>query len=272
MRWLLLFLVGTVVSLNSSAELHLSEAKGDLYEKHFAGDKDVSRQAELLQYRMLSNADKAASRSMDGAVSGKRRRRRRGRRLCARLYQHANFRGRVYNVYGNVRFLRGFNDQLSSLRVYRGCRVTLYQHSRYRGRRYTYRGGRRGRAYNFNTIRKTIGNDQVSSVSVRRGRARRRRVRRRRHRWYSVWRWGRRTKTVRGRKYRQRIHFKCRRRSLFGRKCRRTGRKYWRRVRRRRRRRRRRSFFRFFRFFRVQATADGSRRERGGRDEGRKRY
>jgi len=73
MRWLLLFLVGTVVSLDSSAELHLSEAAGDLYEKHVAGDKHVSRQAELLQYRMLSNADKAALKSLDGAVSGKRK-------------------------------------------------------------------------------------------------------------------------------------------------------------------------------------------------------
>merc|ERR1712159_456516 len=85
-----------------------------------------------------------------------------GRKLCARLYQHSNFRGRSYRVYQNVRFLRGFNDQLSSLRVYRGCTVTLFQHSNYRGRSYAYKAGN----YNFNVVKRTIGNDNVSSLMV----------------------------------------------------------------------------------------------------------
>merc|ERR1712054_512995 len=97
-----------------------------------------------------------------------------GRRLCARLYQHSNFRGRVYNVYSNVGFLRGFNDQLSSMRVY-NCHIRLYQHSNYRGRSHAYGRGN----YNYHMIRRTIGNDQVSSVRVwhRRQHRHRRRVR-----------------------------------------------------------------------------------------------
>merc|ERR1711988_1898936 len=97
-----------------------------------------------------------------------------GRRLCARLYQHSNFRGRVYNVYSNVGFLRGFNDQLSSMRVY-NCHIRLYQHSNYRGRSHAYGRGN----YNYHVIRRTIGNDQVSSVRVwhRRQHRHRRRVR-----------------------------------------------------------------------------------------------
>merc|ERR1719198_521503 len=90
-----------------------------------------------------------------------RRHRRRGRRLCAILYQHSNYRGKQYRVYRNVRFLRGFNDVLSSMRVY-NCHVRLYQHSNYRGRKYGYDRG----SYNYNTIRRTIGNDVVSSVRV----------------------------------------------------------------------------------------------------------
>merc|ERR1712232_1166273 len=82
--------------------------------------------------------------------------------LCARLYQHSNFRGRVYNVYNNVRFLRGFNDELSSMRVYNHCHVRLYKHANYRGRSHGYGRG----SYNYHTIRRTIGNDQVSSVRI----------------------------------------------------------------------------------------------------------
>jgi len=90
-----------------------------------------------------------------------RRHRRRSRRLCAILYQHSNYRGRRVYVYNNVRFLRGFNDQLSSMRVY-NCHVRLYKHSNYRGRSHGYNRG----SYNYHTIRRTIGNDVVSSVRV----------------------------------------------------------------------------------------------------------
>merc|ERR1711939_847294 len=58
---------------------------------------------------------------------------RRGRRLCARLYEHANFRGKVFHVYRDVRYLGWFNDKLSSMKVY-NCHIRLYPHSRYRGK------------------------------------------------------------------------------------------------------------------------------------------
>merc|ERR1719230_1249564 len=158
----------------------------------------------------------------------RRRYRRRRSRLCAKLYQHANYRGRVFKVYGNIRFLRGFNDQTSSIRVYRGCRVALYQHAKYGGRRYFYRGGR---SYNFGTIRRTIGNDRVSSVRVWKSRGR---TRRRRRKFYLRWRWVGRVKRMRGKLYRRRALYKCR-----GGRCRRTRRSYWRRISKRTRRRRR---------------------------------
>jgi len=100
------------------------------------------------------------------------RRIRKSSRICARLYQHANFRGKAYNVYRSVPFTRGFNDQMSSMRVYRGCHVRLYEHAKFRGRSRLVGPGK----YNYNWIRRAFGNDKLSSVKVYRHRRRRRRV------------------------------------------------------------------------------------------------
>merc|ERR1712159_193438 len=95
-----------------------------------------------------------------------RRARRSRRGICARLYQHSNFRGKAYNVFRSVRFTRGFNDQMSSMRVFRGCRVRVYEHSNFRGRSRLINPGN----YNYHWIRRHFGNDKLSSVRVRRTR------------------------------------------------------------------------------------------------------
>merc|ERR1712205_127997 len=95
-------------------------------------------------------------------------------------------------------------------------------------------------------IRRTIGNDTVSSARAYRSRRSRRYSRRRyrrRRRGIFRWRWGKRTKKVGKKKYRMRVLFK-----KVGRRWIRTKRKYWRRLggrRRRRYRRRRRGIFRW---------------------------
>jgi len=84
---------------------------------------------------------------------------RRGKRLCARLYEHSNYRGRVFNVYKDTRYLGWFNDRLSSMKVY-NCHIMLYPHKNYRGGFKEFGPG----SYNYYKIRRTVGNDRVSSL------------------------------------------------------------------------------------------------------------
>merc|ERR1711988_576256 len=89
-------------------------------------------------------------------------RRPRGAKLAATIYEHANFRGLNFKVYSSVRHMRGFNDKASSIRVYRGSKVSLYEHSSFRGRWKSLGPGN----YNFQWLRRHFGNDKLSSVRV----------------------------------------------------------------------------------------------------------
>ncbi len=59
---------------------------------------------------------------------------------AAVLYKHANFSGPARTITGDVPDLRSidFNDQISSLKVRKGDRVTLYRHVNYAGNAVTY--------------------------------------------------------------------------------------------------------------------------------------
>lgn len=62
-------------------------------------------------------------------------------RAACVMYQHADYRGRAYRLGPNARVGyvgNGFNDQMSSARVARGCRLTVHEHARFRGARRSY--------------------------------------------------------------------------------------------------------------------------------------
>jgi len=127
--------------------------------------------------RLPSRVGRGGTQRRRAARNIRRRRARRGGRICARLYQHSNFRGRQFIVRRSWRFLRGFNDKMSSMRVYRGCKIRIYQHGNWRGKHRLLGPGN----YNYNWIRRYFGNDILSSVRVypnRRRNVRRRRARR----------------------------------------------------------------------------------------------
>jgi len=90
----------------------------------------------------------------------------------AKLFEHGDFKGnQVEFSAGNYDMAAmesaGFkNDQLSSLAVEidNGC-VTLYQHERFGGNSWGYNMG----YHDIDVVRRTIGNDQVSSLKVKHG-------------------------------------------------------------------------------------------------------
>lgn len=66
----------------------------------------------------------------------------RPQQYCATMYQHYHYRGRQVrmnsgqslNYFPHIRF----NDQLSAVRVRRGCTLQVFEHVHYRGRRLTF--------------------------------------------------------------------------------------------------------------------------------------
>jgi hypothetical protein len=81
--------------------------------------------------------------------------------LCS-FYQHRDFRGGVFEVYGgeNIRFVGNrINDQISSVSCDPGCSTTVFEHWKYEGAAIRLRGdvafvGQRW-------------NDRISSIRVR---------------------------------------------------------------------------------------------------------
>ena len=65
-------------------------------------------------------------------------------RGCATMYQHYHYRGRQLRINnGQVlnNFVRlRFNDQLSGVKVRRGCTLQVFEHVNYRGRRLQFKG------------------------------------------------------------------------------------------------------------------------------------
>ena len=63
---------------------------------------------------------------------------------CATMYQHYHYRGRQLRINnGQVlnNFVRlRFNDQLSGVKVRRGCTLQVFEHVNYRGRRLQFKG------------------------------------------------------------------------------------------------------------------------------------
>lgn len=57
--------------------------------------------------------------------------------ICAILYEHADFGGNSYVVFGDYTEVpyvgKWWNDRISSVRVVPGCSLTLFEHTNYQG-------------------------------------------------------------------------------------------------------------------------------------------
>ena len=80
------------------------------------------------------------------------------------LYQHAQFQGKILNLYDDTQSLvpLGFNDIVSSIEVTFG-EWSVYEHVNYQGVRLDLNVGK----YDIDYITKNMGNDVISSVKLR---------------------------------------------------------------------------------------------------------
>ena len=87
---------------------------------------------------------------------------RKSNKVC-KLFQHADFQGKKYPLFANSQMSvlnsrSDWNDEVSSVKVPRGCRLTVYEHKDYRGASTTFYAGKHefvGRNWN----------DRVSSAA-----------------------------------------------------------------------------------------------------------